>query len=366
VFKTILNKRKFIDSWFWDRYGINPYNGCRFGCIYCSSRSAKYRMPTDFENRIIVKKNIGEMLDRRLANARTLLPDVVGFSGVTDPYQPAEVKFRNTRQCLEILEKHGYPVHVCTKSGLVTRDLDILERIGRNTWCCVSVTITTIDAEISRFLERRVPPPSARFGIIKNIKENSEHIQAGILFIPIVPFLCDSDENLESMVRSAKQSKADYILFGGGMTMRDLQADWFLHHLKDRYPELIEKYEDLYRFRYKPDKYSGEYEPRKSYAVRIHKKMFALCKKYRISYRIKRYIPDDFRRENYLVAEKLLHRAYEAQMLGRAWSNTHWAGMNIQNLEESILDIKDRGELSKIRNVNDGIELLVKEILSDH
>ena len=79
-FKSILNIRKFIDHWFWDKYGINPYNGCQFGCIYCDSRSAKYHLPEDFENNIIIKKDAELILDKRLKNARTLLPDVVGIS----------------------------------------------------------------------------------------------------------------------------------------------------------------------------------------------------------------------------------------------------------------------------------------------
>ncbi len=89
-FKSILNKKKFIDNWFWDRYSINPYNGCSFGCIYCDARSAKYHAPQDFENKITIKQNVGPMLDKRLSRARTLLPDVVGLGGVTDCYQPAE------------------------------------------------------------------------------------------------------------------------------------------------------------------------------------------------------------------------------------------------------------------------------------
>ncbi len=131
-YKSILNKHKFIDSWFWNRYGINPYNGCQFGCVYCDSRSEKYHLPTDFENDIIIKKDVSSMLDKRLTNARALLPDVVAFSGACDPYQPAEAKFKNTRQCLEVLEKHKYPVHIITKSKLVLRDLDLLEKIGSN------------------------------------------------------------------------------------------------------------------------------------------------------------------------------------------------------------------------------------------
>ncbi len=150
-FKSIINKKKFIDSWFWDRYTVNPYNGCLFGCIYCDARSAKYQMPQDFENKIIVKKNVGEMLDKRITNARTFLPDVVGMGGVTDCYQPAEEIYGNTQQCLEVLAKHHYPIHVATKSELVLRDLDILDAISRKSWCSVSVTITTTKPETASF-----------------------------------------------------------------------------------------------------------------------------------------------------------------------------------------------------------------------
>lgn len=362
-FKSVLNKRKFIDSWFWERYGINTYNGCQFGCIYCDSRSEKYHLPLDFENNIIVKTNVKEMLDKRLSGARSLLPDVVGLCGTTDPYQPAEAKFRNTRSCLEILAKHKYPAHITTKSKLVLRDLDLLEEIGKNNWCTISITITTTDSKVARFLEGRAPLPEARFEVIKTIKRKTKHIQAGVLFIPIVPFLCDGDENLEEMVKQAKKSHADYILFGGGMTMRDLQAKWFLKHLRQKYPELLEKYEELYQFKYNPNSYTGTYEPKKSYTIKIHRKLFALCEKYKLLYRIRRFIPDDFRRKNYIITEKLLSQAYESQMLGEAWSNTFWAGQNIQNLKESIADTAKRNELRKIRNVDEKIESFVKESL---
>lgn len=203
-FKSILNKYKFIDSWFWLRYGINPYHGCRFGCIYCDSRSSKYRLPVEFEDTIIVKKNIKEMLDRRLSKARTLLPDVVGVFGATDPYQPAEADYKNTRQCLEVLAKHRYPVHTVTKSKLVLRDLDLLETVGGNNWCTVSVTITTTDPDMARFLEKRAPSPQARFDVIKTIKERTRHVQAGVLLIPVVPVLCDSGAALEEMFKRTK------------------------------------------------------------------------------------------------------------------------------------------------------------------
>ncbi len=351
-FKSILNVRKYIDSWFWDKYSISGYNGCQFGCIYCDTRSAKYQMPLDFENNIIVKKDVTQMLDKRIINARTLLPDVVGMSGASDPYQPAERKFRNTRKCLEVLEKHNYPVHIITKSKYVLDDIELLNSIGKKSWCSVSVTITTTSEEVSRFVEKRVPLPSARFDIIKKIKSVSTSIQTGVLMLPVIPYLTDSEENLESLVKASKQAGADYLLFGGGMTMRDIQALWFLKHLENEFPELISKYEHLYKFRYNPGEYLGEYETPYNYYKNINKLLFNLCKKYNIPIRMKRYIPNDFRRLNYLISESFFSETFEKQILGNPDTNLYWAAMNIQNLKEPIYDITKRNELMKIKNVN--------------
>ena len=362
-FKSILIKRKFIDNWFWDRYGINGYNGCEHNCIYCDSRSDKYYLPKNFESDIIVKKNVKEMLNKRISNARTLLPDIVAMSGASDPYHSAEAKFKNTLQCLGVLEKHRYPVHIITKSALVLRDLEILERIGENSWCCVSVTITSANQDMAKFLEPKVLPPDARFDIIKTIKQKTKHIQTGIFLIPTIPYLCDSDTDLEKMVRTSTESQSDFILFGGAMTMRDSQALHFLKYLKQNYPELIGKYEELYGFNYNPGIYNGSYGAKRNYDIIISNKLFSLCKKYKLPYRIKRFIPDDFRKSNYLISEKLLNHAYYLQMTGKAWSDIYWAGMNIQNLKESVEVIAKRNELRKIRNVDSRIEsYIIKEL----
>jgi DNA repair photolyase len=365
-FKTVLNVNKFIDSWFWVKYAINPYNGCQFGCIYCDSRSAKYHLPVDFQNTILVKKDIGAMLDKRLTNARTLLPDIVGTGGTTDPYQPAERKYENTKQCLQILAKHRYPVLVGTKSNLVLRDLDLLEMVAKNNWCTVGITITTTDPEKAKFLETSAPSPEDRFNTIRSIKERAKHVQAGVWLIPVVPFLTDSKSDIEEVVRASKEAGADFVLFGGGMTMRDMQANWFLKYLHEKYQTLIEKYEELYRFKYNPQIYGGQYEPPKDYSTNITRNFLAIAEKYQIPTRMKRYIPPDYRKLNYTIAEKLLNEAYHLQVLGESWSNTFWAGQNIQNLKESIAQIAARNELSKIRNVNDRVESFIREQLGKY
>ena len=158
------------------------------------------------------------------------------------------------------------------------------------------------------------------------------------------------------MIRTAKESGCDYLLFGGAMTMRDNQALCFLKNLKDKFPELITKYEKLYGFSYDPDKYSGSYGATDEYNRMINKKLLALCKKYDMAFRIKRFIPDDFRKLNYIISEKILNHAYLLQITGRSWTGIHWAGMNIQNLKESITDVVKRNELRRIRNVSSDIE----------
>ncbi|MDN5204832.1 radical SAM protein [Fulvivirgaceae bacterium BMA10] len=365
TYRSVLNKKKFIDHWFWSRYTLNPYNGCMFGCIYCDARSEHYHMPEDFENQILIKKGIGDLLDTRISRARTLKPDVVVIGGVTDPYQPAETKYRNTRQCLAILKKHQYPVHIITKSDLVLDDIALLQEIAQQTWSTVSFTITTTNPKIAKFLEVRSPSPARRLAAIEKIKAKTPQIQVGALVIPVVPFLTDSDIQLEDVVRSVKDSGADFLLFGGAMTMRNLQASWYLKHIQKSYPELMHKYETLYNFSHNNDTYQGNLVPQASYLLSNHRKLIKLCKDYELPVRIKRFIPADFRKLNYEVAEVILHRSRSKQLTGKPYENFFWAGQHIQNLNESIQDIYSRNALSTISNVTGEVLEMVKHLLEN-
>ena len=364
--KSILNKYKVVDSWFWCRYGINTYSGCEHACTYCDSRSHKYHLQPEFDHLIYIKKDIAGMLDRRIARARTLLPDVVGMCGVCDPYQPAEAEFRNTRQCLEILEKHGYPVFISTKSALVTRDTDILADIAERSWCAVALTITTTDEEMARFLEPGAPSPAERFAAIRELAAH-EGIHVGVNFMPVVPFLADSDESLEKVVKGAVESGAGFILFSPGMTMRDNQAVWFLRRLCEGFGEgMVARFLELYDATITPDgQYQGRYAPRGSYCLRVNRKMLGLCEKHGIAFRIRRYIPSDFRRENYILAGELLNEAYLLQATGKAWTRSFWAGQNINNLSGPVREIARRGELRKIRNLDGEMEARIQRRLGE-
>jgi len=364
-YKSVLNRYRFIDSWFWCRYGLNTYSGCEHACTYCDSRSHKYHLQPDFDHLIYIKKDIAGLLDRRISRARKLLPDVVAISGVSDPYQPAEQEFGNTRACLEVLLRHGWPVFVSTKSVLVTRDADLFAMIAEKSSCAVAITITATDEKLSGFLEPGAPLPRERLNTIRELKK-VEGLQVGVNLIPIVPVIGDSDECLESVVKNARAAGADFILFGG-MTMRDSQALWFLGRLREEFGEsMTREFLALYDGEITPEgEFRGRYAPKGSYCLRINRKMLGLCEKHGLAFRVRRFIPDDFRRENYLIAEELLNEAYLLQSTGKAWSNLFWAGQNINNLAESIRAIAERRELRKIRNVNEEIEARILKRLGE-
>jgi DNA repair photolyase len=304
------------------------------------------------------------MLDGRLSRARTLLPDVVAIGGSGDAYQPAEERFHNTHRTLEVLLKHHYPVFISTKSDLVRRDADLLGSIARDSWSTVAATITTFDHEVTDVMEPRAPPPEKRLEAIEEIKRKRPEIHAGINLIPVIPFLTDGEDDLAEVISRAKGAGADFVLFGSGMTMRDEQARWFLTRISEIQPELLPGYLDLYEASFDPVRgYQGNYGPRSSYLGRIDNLLLRLCEENEIPYRAKRFIPDDFRRTNYLVSEVFLNEAYRSQIEGGKWKNLHWAGMNIGILKESLEDVADRGELGKIRNVNPGVERRVLDLM---
>jgi len=363
AFKTILNRMKHIDPWFWCRYTLNPYQGCEFSCTYCDARSHKYHLHTDFEQTILIKKDAPRILDHRISRSRTLLPDVVCMAGVCDPYQAIESRIGNTRSCLEVLERHRWPVHVITKSPAVLRDMDILHRIAMGTWAAVSFTVTTLDPTVAAFLEPKAPDPKDRIEAIRTIKETSPGVQTGVLMIPIVPFLEDDREGVERVVREAKQAKADYVLFSAGMTMRDNQALWFLRNLQEQYPDLVPKYERLYGFSNSAEEYSGSYSPEAGYVTGVSRMVREILRRNGMASRIRRYIPEDHRKENYRISERMLNMAMDSQLDGRSWKGLHWAGMNIQNLKESIVEVAARGELDTLGNIRGRTAAIIEGLL---
>ncbi|MBY9016369.1 MAG: radical SAM protein [Candidatus Lokiarchaeota archaeon] len=355
-FKTALNKLKYPDSWFWCRYTINPYSGCAHTCIYCDARSQRYYLDQDFENEVIVKTNLDKILDKRIKNSRTLLPDVIGPGGVCDAYQPIELEVENTLKILKVIEKHKFPVNIATKSDLITRDMEILNRIAKDTWCTIGFSITTMDEELTIFLEPYSSSPKKRLEALKSIKLSAPNVQVGTYFMPIIPFLEDDDENLEAVIKKSKEAGADFILFAPGLTLRDAQAEFFIKKLKEsRYNHVVKPLLNLYK---------GQMGPPKDYVHKMHQKLLTLCQKYNIAVREKRWIPNDYRKWNYKVSELLLLKDYMNDLIsGKSNKSFYWAGLTLNNLEESIVNVYKRGELATLKNFNSKVTEFVEPYL---
>lgn len=242
--KTILNPVRQPDAFYGVDYTINPYRGCQHGCLYCDTRSACYGI-LDLSD-IQVKVNAPELLARHLQGRRQ---GVVCTGSMSDPYMPLEAERQMTRRCLQAIARCGFPVHVITKSDLVLRDIDLLREIRNNAYSAVSITITTADPDLAAFLEPGAPPPARRFEVVRALTEAG--ILTGVSLSPVIPYLTDSEEGLQAVIRLARQCCAHYVLWYE-LTMRDNQAQYFLGALEKRFPAEARAIGRLYGGAYTP------------------------------------------------------------------------------------------------------------------
>ncbi len=234
--KTILSKLKVSG---YDPFGIvynmNLYRGCQHQCIYCDSRSECYQLG-DLRD-IRVKENAIDLLKKELPSKRK--KGTVGTGSMNDPYMPVEKELKLTRQALEQLKRFQFPVHIITKSDLVTRDIDLLKDISK-IYAAVSITITTSNDELSKKIEPSAPKSSDRFKAIHQLSQKG--IYCGVLISPVLPFLTDSLDNIVSLIHKAKESGANYVLMWPGMTQRQGQREWYYEQLDKHFPGVKEKY----------------------------------------------------------------------------------------------------------------------------
>ncbi len=277
--KSILNKHKKRDHLFLDDYSLNPYYGCSFNCIYCYIRGSKYgRNVTAIASKI----NAPELLEKELSKrAKKGEYGIIAISTATEPYMGEEKKLKLTRRLLKIILKYRFPVHILTKSTLVLRDMDLLEEIDENAimpsclnlkrGAIISFSFSTLDEKISKIVEPGAPAPIKRLEVMKEF----EGFLKGVAFIPVLPFLSDSTENMEEMVKVAKEYGAHYALFGA-LTLSGEGKEIYYKFLEKYYPELIPKYNELY----------FSYEPSKEYQNMLEERAKKICNKYGIKSRI--------------------------------------------------------------------------------
>lgn len=264
--RGVLNGPETTGMGFWS---INPYVGCAFGCAYCYARythrhvaeravhelgegeeaaQALLELPDwlSFERRIFVKRNAAQVLRQQL-NARG--PRMARFLGgepllvgtATDPYQPAELRYRVTREVLSVLA--GYPglrIVITTKSPLVVRDLDLLARAASRSRVTVHVSLITVDRDLARRIEPRAPTPESRLRAMARLSEAG--LDVGVNIMPVLPGITDRPDMLRQLVRAVADAGVSHV-HACTLRLQPAARRRYLPFITAEFPELAARYD---------------------------------------------------------------------------------------------------------------------------
>ncbi len=264
--KTLLNKSKKRDDWFLGNYTLNPYAGCSMACIYCYTMGSKYG--GDYGIKVAAKSNAVPVLKKSLKNSiRRNERGIIIVGSAADPYPSVEKDLKLTREVLGIIKRYKFPIHILTKSKLIIRDMDILNEIKEvailpdiladklDNGVIISFSFSTLNEKLARIIEPGAPSPIERLETMK--KYSDAGFKTGIINMPALPFLSDSQKEIEKMIKTADKYGAHYVLYAGltlyGEAPDDCRTLYF-NFLKENYPDIVPKYEKLFKGSNAPSK----------------------------------------------------------------------------------------------------------------
>lgn len=239
--KHILQTNKTLD-WFGAEYCANLYRGCSHGCIYCDSRSSCYQ---DFEFDIIKpKRNAISILEDELSRKRK--KGIIDTGAMSDPYNPLEVDLKLTRDFLSLADKYDFGVSITTKGLLIERDIDLLTSISMKNPAICELTITTYQDQLSKKIEPHAPVSSKRFKTLSTL--SNAGLFAGIVLMPVLPFIEDNENNILEIVKQAADSGARFIYPYFGVTLRHNQREYYYSKLDSIFPNMnyLRQYKSVY------------------------------------------------------------------------------------------------------------------------
>jgi DNA repair photolyase len=230
--KAACNKLKRKVPFAWD---LNIYRGCEHGCKYCYAMySHDYLGSEEYFRDIYVKTDIADKLERQLASS-SWKREIVNIGGVTDSYQPAEEAYKLMPDILKLMIKYQTPCIISTKSDLVIRDYDLIDELSRITYVNIAATITCMDENIRTKIEPGGVPSLRRFEMLKVFAKTNA--STGLHFMPIIPYLTDKRENVDSLYQKAKEAEVDYVL-PGVLYLRGKTRTVFFDFIRSEFPEL--------------------------------------------------------------------------------------------------------------------------------
>jgi DNA repair photolyase len=228
------------------KWSLNPYMGCVHRCTFCYVRHFEHRSDRPSDNRygtsIRVKTNVAEVLRRELARA-SWENEHVAVGAATDPYQPAEGRYRLTRACLEAFRDASNPFSIITRGPMIVRDLDVLVEASLRASVAVTFSVPTLDEDVWRKTEPSTAHPRQRLRALKQLVDAG--VKAGVGMAPILPGISDRPEQLREVVRAAREAGATGV-WANLLFLRPGTREHFLEQLAEDWPEQLPFYEELY------------------------------------------------------------------------------------------------------------------------
>jgi DNA repair photolyase len=238
------------------RYTVNGYRGCSHACRYCFARPTheylEFDAGRDFDSEIVVKTNVAEVLRRELRRP-SWRRETVALGTNTDPYQRAEGRYALMPGIIGALADSGTPFSILTKGTLLRRDLPLLRQAAQRVPVHVAVSLAVADPDVHRDVEPGTPTPQARLALIAAIRDAG--LDCHVMAAPVLPHLTDSVEHLDTLLGLiAAAGATGATVFG--LHLRGSNRAWFMQWLTNAHPELVDRYDQLYRGRaYLPPQY---------------------------------------------------------------------------------------------------------------
>lgn len=339
--KSILNVNKACDGgWFWNKYSAFPYKGCEWGCSYCYLREEKYNphkniatetvtLEDPFSQCIEIKLGAPDLLRKALKNKPK---DLIYI----DSYQAAEQKYQYIHEMLKVCRDMEFPVFINEKSPQVLNDLDILIEIAKQNYANVGWSIVFgSDNSIKKTFEPNSPSIKSRFAAMKKLSDNG--ILTGTVLMPVLPYICDNEKNLESIFEQTKWAGGRYVLYGG-LTLFGYSKTFFYKYLKKYDPELITLYDRLYSS-------SSEMA---SYTRATYGKILKLCKEYSLSPFVERpvnFYPAELQVNKNIAGKLFLNSRHLSLTAGDKYKQLAYskAAKTIDELNEDLRKIYSKG-----------------------
>jgi DNA repair photolyase len=228
------------------KWSLNPYMGCVHRCTFCYVRHFEHRSDRPSDDRygtaIRVKTNVAAVLRKELARASWQHEDVA-IGAATDPYQPAEGRYKLTRACLEALRDASNPFSIITRGPMIVRDLDVLVEAARRASVSVTFSVPTVDEEVWKRTEPSTAHPRQRLKAVRTLVDAGVNARVGMA--PILPGISDRPEQLREVVRAAREAGATGI-WANLLFLRPGTREHFLAHLAEDWPEQLPLYEEIY------------------------------------------------------------------------------------------------------------------------